>query len=46
MKHVKKYLVLCIVVVVLLTIGYINFSVWMECRTTNSFFYCMQVLNK
>jgi len=46
MKHIKKYLVLGVVVIVVLAIGYVNFSVWMECRATNSFFYCVQVLSK
>jgi uncharacterized membrane protein YukC len=46
MKNVKKYVALGVVVIVVLAIGYFNFSVWLECRATNSFFYCMQVLNK
>ncbi len=27
-------------------IGWWQYSLWAECRQTNSFFYCLRVLNK
>jgi hypothetical protein len=46
MKKVGQYLILAAVVIAF-TVGiYIQFSVWMECRATNSFFYCMRALSR
>ncbi len=27
-------------------VGWFQYSLWSECRQTNSFFYCLRVLNK
>jgi len=46
MKNVKQYLMLTVVGVAVAAVIYLQFSVWMECRETNSFFYCMWLMSK
>lgn len=45
-KYAKELLITVLVIAIFGAVIYTKFSVWMECRSTNSFFYCFTVLNQ
>jgi len=50
LNKIKNILPIIGIVIVVLAfiflLGYYEISMWQECRQTNSFMYCMRVLNK
>ena len=46
MKRIKKMLIYAAIATVVVVVIYIELATWQECRITNSFFFCMRVLNK
>ena len=44
-KYTRELLITVLVIAILGFAVYTKFSVWMECRSTNSFFFCFTVLN-
>lgn len=40
----KYYAIILFILLLLCGIGYAEWSMWDECLTDNSFFYCMRVL--
>jgi len=46
MKKANEFLLAGVIVIAISVAIYLNLSVWTECRETNSFLYCLQLLNK
>jgi hypothetical protein len=46
MKKANEFLLVGVIVIAISVVAYFNYSVWKECRETNSFFYCLQLMNK